>query len=96
LYPGRRIVASSRQGRTPPRPRRVGAAPEPANGVWIEFNGPQWEADGAATSSASGRFEPVGQYRGFPVYRHKANAANEIWVQVGKDGPLAPYAQRSS
>ena len=81
--------------RTPARPKLADSAQRPSgpNGVWLDFNGARWYADGAATSFAPDRFEPVGQYRGFPVYRDKA-AANEIWVQVVKDGPLAPYAKR--
>jgi hypothetical protein len=88
--------ATSRQRRTPSRPRLAETAQRPtgANGVWVDFNGARWYADGAATSFAPDRFEPVGEYRGFPVYRDKGAATNEIWVQVVKDGPLAPYVRR--
>ena len=82
--------------RTPSRATLAESAQRPngPNGVWLDFNGARWYADGAAASFAPDRFEPVGQYRGFPVYRDKAAAANEIWVQVVKDGPLAPYSRR--
>jgi hypothetical protein len=86
---------TSRQGRAPSRPILESARrPSGANGVWLEFNGARWYADGAATSFSPDRFEPVGLYRGFPVYRDKAAATNEIWVQVVEGGPLAPYARR--
>jgi len=65
-----------------------------ANGVWLEFNGAIWYADGPAVSFTPDRFEPIGEYRGFPVYRDKRNAKGEIWVSVVKDGPVAPYRQR--
>lgn len=67
--------------------------PSGVNGIWIEFNGDRWYADGPATSFSPDRFEPVGEYRGYPVYRDKTGG-NEIWVSSVKDGPLAPYGQR--
>ena len=90
------VRTTSGQRRTPSRPRLAETAQRPsgANGVWLDFNGARWYADGAATSFAPDRFEPVGEYRGFPVYRDKGAATNEIWVQVVKDGPLAPYTKR--
>ena len=90
------VGVTSGPRRAPSRPRLAETAQRPsgANGVWLDFNGARWYADGAATSFSPDRFEPVGEYRGFPVYRDKAAAPNEIWVQVVKDGPLAPYAKR--
>jgi len=81
------------------RGRRVSlqSIPRPAggpNGVWLEFNGARWYADGPAVSFTPDRFEPIGEYRGFPVYREKKNAKGEIWVSVVKDGPVAPYTRR--
>jgi len=88
-------VGTSRQDRAPSRPSLESARrPSGANGVWLEFNGARWYADGAAASFSPDRFEPVGLYRGFPVYLDKATATNEIWVQVVEGGPLAPYARR--
>jgi len=68
--------------------------PSGANGVWLEFNGARWYADGPAAPFTADRFEPVGVYRGFLVYRDKMSKKNEIWVAVVKDGPVAPYTQR--
>ena len=82
------------------RPRRVSigttSAPRPgvANGVWLEFNGARWYSSGPSVSFSPDRFEPVGEYRGFPVYRDKADGSSEIWVSVVKDGPLAPYTKK--
>jgi len=69
-------------------------APSAMNGVWLEFNGARWYLDGPAATFSPDRFEPVGEYRGFPVYRDKSSKRNEIWVSVVKDGPVAPYARR--
>jgi hypothetical protein len=81
-----------------PRPRRTAiesiARPASTNGVWLEFDGARWYSDGPATSFIPDRFEPVGEYRGFPVYRDKTGQKNDIWVSVVKDGPIAPYARR--
>ena len=80
------------------RPRRSPiesiARPDSANGVWLEFDGARWYADGPATTFAPDRFEPVGDYRGFAVYRDRTSNKNEIWISVVKDGPLAPYSKR--
>ena len=64
------------------------------NGVWLEFDGGRWYSSGPAASFSPDRFEPVGEYRGFPVYRDKAASRSEIWVSVVKDGPLAPYRKQ--
>jgi hypothetical protein len=82
--------------RGPRRRTLVETIPRPsgANGVWLEFDGARWYADGPATSFSPDRFVPVGQYRGFPVYREKSAEKDAIWITVVKDGPLAPYARR--
>ena len=82
------------------RTRRVSigsvAVTQPAatSGVWLEFNGERWYSNGTATSFSADRFEPVGEYHGFSVYRDKNTGSRDIWVSVVKDGPLAPYSRR--
>ena len=80
------------------RPRRSSiesiARPGAANGVWLEFDGSRWYADGPAAAFSPDRLEPVGDYRGFAVYRDRTSRKNEIWISVVKDGPLAPYSKR--
>jgi hypothetical protein len=68
--------------------------PEAGNGVWLEFDGARWYSAGEAVSFTTDRFEPVGMYRGFPVYREKNGNANRIWVAAVQDGPLAPYVRQ--
>jgi len=63
-------------------------------GIWVEYNGARWYSDGAATSYSADRFVPIGEYRGFTIYRDKRSRANRIWIPVVPDGPLTPYARR--
>jgi hypothetical protein len=79
------------------RPRRTVITPVQdgvTNGVWLAFNGGRWYSDGPAASFSADRFEPVGEYHGFPVYRDKTSVSADIWVSVVKDGPLAPYRKQ--
>ena len=69
--------------------------PSGPNGVWLMYDGARWYADGSAVPFSPDRFEPIGEYRGFPVYRAKhGEKKNAIWVSVVKDGPVAPYSRR--
>ena len=61
------------------------------SGIWLEFDGARWYSSGSAVSFSPDRFRPVGDYRGFPVYRDATRSDGTIWVSVVKDGPLAPY-----
>jgi hypothetical protein len=81
-----------------PRPARTymesARRPDATNGVWLEFRGARYYADGAAVAFDASRFTPVGDYRGFAVFQAKHGRADEIWVAIVKDGPLAPYTKR--
>jgi hypothetical protein len=66
-------------------------APRMNRGIWLEFDGKRWYSAGAAVPYSADRFRPVGDYRGFPVYREKAKKSDEIFVAAVKDGPLTPY-----
>ena len=68
--------------------------PNGAGGVWLDFNGERWYSAGSAVPFAAARFTPIGEYRGFAVYREKNGSRNRIWVSVVQDGPLAPYEKR--
>jgi hypothetical protein len=95
-----RAVGDSTASFNRARPRRVSigtiAAPRAGgvDGVWLEFNGARWYSDGPSVSFSPDRFEPMGEYHGFPVYRDKSAGTDDIWVSVVKDGPLAPYSKR--
>jgi hypothetical protein len=77
---------------------RIETIPQPratsAGGVWLEFNGNRWYSAGSAVPFVSDRFTPVGQYRGFTVYRATTGDRDRIWVAVVPDGPVAPYEKR--
>jgi hypothetical protein len=77
-------------------PTRTESILRPAGnlGVWLEFNGARWYASGRAESFSPDRFEPAGDYQGFPVYRDKTRDDGRIWISVVNDGPVAPYANR--
>jgi hypothetical protein len=90
------VEIRSVRDREPTRARVMESIPPPAGniGVWLEFNGARRYASGRAESFSPDRFEPVGDYRGFPVYRDRTRDDGTIWVSVVNDGPLAPYANR--
>ena len=83
---------------SPERTRRTRIESIPAlrgnNGIWLQFDGRRWYSAGAATSFSPDRFTPLGEYQGFPMYRDRNSAKDEIWVAMVKDGPLAPYTLR--
>jgi hypothetical protein len=92
-----RAVADSTAFPTRARPLRTVMTPVQrgaADGVWLVFDGGRWYSNGSAQSFSPDRFEPMGEYRGFPVYRDKVSGSDEIWVSVVKDGPLAPYKKQ--
>jgi hypothetical protein len=64
------------------------------SGVWIDFEGARWYSDGLAVRYDPNRFTPLGNYRGFPVYRDTAAAGDRIFVTIIPDGPVAPFARR--
>jgi hypothetical protein len=72
----------------------IPAPPGGSDGVWILFDGQRWYSDGAAVTYDVNRFAPVGNYRGFPVYRENAADTDRIFVTVVPDGPVAPFVRR--
>jgi hypothetical protein len=62
--------------------------------VWIEFDGARWYSDGSSTPYEARRFEPAGNYRGFPVYREPGSATRIFVRTVLPDGGLAPFIRR--
>lgn len=85
---------------TPDVPRvtrtRMESIPRPRgnDGIWVEYAGERWYSDGPAVVFDAQRFHQIGVYRGFPVYRDAERGAEEIWVRVVADGPVAPYTKR--
>src|SRR5205085_11852578 len=79
------------------RPTRTvietGYRPTSNRGIWIPYNGAQWDAAGAAVQFDRDKFMPVGEYHGFPVYRAKDGRRDEIFITTVDGGLLTPYAQ---
>jgi hypothetical protein len=73
----------------------VQPSPRPTSndGIWIEFDGARWFAAGRAESFTADRFTPIGEYRGFPVYRSR-DVAGAIYVLTVRDGAVTPYRQK--
>lgn len=80
----------------PDQPTGVESVPRPESnaGVWIEYDRGRWYSAGPAVVYDPQRFEPVGSYRGVPVYRDRGGRSDRIFVVVVPDGPLAPFARR--
>ena len=68
--------------------------PRATDGVWLDFDGNRWYSAGSAVPYTPDRFTPVGQYRGFTVYRSTSGDRDRIWVSVVPNGPVAPYERR--
>jgi hypothetical protein len=86
--------------KAPPSRRRTPSAqttlqPEGNKGIWIEYAGERYYADGAAAVFSQDRFTKIGEHSGFPVYR-AADDSNKgrIWVTTAIDGPVAPFVKR--
>jgi len=65
--------------------------PDNNDGVWIRFDGATWVSGGVAEPRTAA-FTPVGEHRGFPVFR-KAGEGNAIYLE-SRDGVLAPYRRK--
>lgn len=80
---------------TPPSPTAIATLrrPESDDGVWIEFNGRRWLADGRAVPFVEGRFTRVGERGGHPVYRETAGAGERIFIATAGD-LVAPFRPR--
>jgi hypothetical protein len=64
------------------------------DGLWIQFENARWFSAGRAVDYDASRFQTLGDYRGFPVYRERAAAGERIYVTVVHDGPVAPFERR--
>ena len=80
---------------TPPAATSIATLrrPESNDGVWIEFDGRRWVADGRAVPYVEGRFSKVGDQGGHPVYRDTDATAERIFIPTG-DALLAPFRPR--
>jgi hypothetical protein len=75
---------------------RIESIPSPSGntGVWLEFDGARWYSAGGSMPFSPDRLTPIGDYRGFPVYRDSSGDRDRIWVPIVRGGPVAPYMKR--
>jgi len=91
----RRTTARSAASRVKPPTVLTTLAPQGNQGIWIEYEGARYFADGAAAVFSPDRFTKIGERSGFPVYRAADDSNKDrIWVSVATDGPVAPYVKR--
>jgi hypothetical protein len=67
--------------------------PESSDGIWIEFAGRRWIADGRAVPYVDARFARIGDRGGHPVYREATGSAERIFIPTGDD-VVAPFRPR--
>jgi hypothetical protein len=72
----------------------VAPPPRTNEGVWIDFQGARYYSSGPSVIYDAARFQNLGDYRGFAVYRETRGAGDRIYVAVLPDGPLAPFTKR--
>lgn len=81
----------------PSGPSRMQTVRRPVglNDVFVQFERTRWFAAGPAVEIAADRFDRIGEYHGFPVYRQRGSAGT-IYVALTADAPalLSPYAKR--
>ena len=79
-----------------PRGRRIDTGREAGlNDVYVQFRGERWVAAGPAVEFDRGRFDTIGEYHGFPVYRERGRRGVIFVPHVrGSTGLLTPYRQR--
>jgi hypothetical protein len=69
--------------------------PDGNKGIWIEYAGARYYADGAAAVYSANRFTQIGEHRGFPVYRAAGDSNKDrIWLTSSIGGPVAPFVKR--
>ena len=91
--PGTGARTSASRGK--PSTSQTTLQPDGNKGIWIEYEGARYYADGAAAVLSEARFTRIGNYRGFPVYRAADDTtADRIWVTSAIDGPIAPFVKR--
>lgn len=69
--------------------------PEGVNGVYVEYGGLRYFADGPSVGFNPARFTRVGEYHGFPVYQQKGREKTlYLPATKGAEQTLVPYRAR--
>jgi hypothetical protein len=59
--------------------------------IWVTYDGATWEAAGRAVREEASRFERVGDYKGFDVFRARSDVDHLLIYLPARNGTLAPY-----
>lgn len=79
----------------PVGPITTALRPQGINGVFIQYDGRRWFSNGPAVEASPGRFERVGEYYGFAVYKEAGRDGTIYVASTGSgEGFLAPYSVR--
>jgi hypothetical protein len=95
LAPAAAPSPSAVVGRAGPGVFRSAALPQGLNGVYVTYDGRRWFSDEPAVEYDPARFERIGEYGEYPVYRD-ARREGVIFVQIfeGAPGLLSVYRAR--
>jgi hypothetical protein len=76
-------------------PLTTARRPEGLNGVYIEFRDRRYFADGPAVAFDERVFTRIGDYHGYPVFKHRGQDTT-VYIPslAGEQGVLAPYRVR--
>lgn len=75
-----------------PQPTAVATVrrPESNDGIWIAYDGRRWISRGVAVPFNSSVFTPVGQYRGYQVFRRTGTSEDVIYLPT-EGNLIAPF-----
>jgi len=96
-YEGPASAAPAAQAAEPPRHVSIMTIPAPSgdSGLWVEFNSTRWYHEGDSVTLDKDKFDQVGNYKGFSVYREKGADDRTIFVPTRLDGTtLVRYVKR--
>lgn len=89
--------AAPAQAPEPPRHVSITMIPAPTgdSGLWVEFGGTRWYHEGESVTLDKDKFDQIGSYKDFSVYKQKGADDRTIFVPTMRDGStLARYVKR--
>jgi hypothetical protein len=77
----------------PPQKLTIQSVPAPTSnrGIFLEYDGARWYLAGPAVAFDAERFQAVGNYHGFTVYRQVNGDPDTIFIPAVEGGSLSPY-----
>jgi hypothetical protein len=96
-YEGPAAATTPPPAAEPPRHVSIMTIPAPTgdSGLWVEFNSTRWYHEGDSVTLDKDKFDQVGDYKGFSVYKEKGADDRTIFVPSQRDGTtLVRYVKR--